>query len=235
MSTGRSGDFCPRVWDGILCWESAPANTTARAPCPEYLDGFDTTRMLRGHPFVSVFELNIQCSELQVRAASTTSLRLDGGGKTWSEARFHQVRSLVCRERWYEQQARRRSGSMVAGKTWSEARVHQPHLPTIKLISKIGYTVSFISLIVAFIILASVRKLRCPRNSLHMHLFLSFILRALAVLVKDAIFVDGIGLSPNMDFSQDVSTSSISAVNFELPSEMSSKIPEAASFRYGKS
>ncbi|EEC20442.1 conserved hypothetical protein, partial [Ixodes scapularis] len=32
------------------------------------------------------------------------------------------------------------------------------------------------------------RKLRCPRNSLHMHLFLSFILRALAVLVKDAIF-----------------------------------------------
>ncbi|KAM7282039.1 parathyroid hormone/parathyroid hormone-related peptide receptor-like [Ixodes scapularis] len=38
------GDFCPRVWDGILCWESAPANTTARAPCPEYLDGFDTTR-----------------------------------------------------------------------------------------------------------------------------------------------------------------------------------------------
>ncbi|KAM7301314.1 parathyroid hormone/parathyroid hormone-related peptide receptor-like [Ixodes scapularis] len=82
----------------------------------------------------------------------------------------------------------------------------QPHLPTIKLISKIGYTVSFISLIIAFIILASVKKLRCPRNSLHMHLFLSFILRALAVLVKDAIFVDGIGLSPNMDFSQDSDT-----------------------------
>ncbi|KAH9369552.1 hypothetical protein HPB48_019660 [Haemaphysalis longicornis] len=46
------------------------------------------------------------------------------------------------------------------------------------------------------------RKLRCPRNNLHLHLFLSFILRALAVLVKDAIFVDGIGLSPDMDFSQ---------------------------------
>ncbi|XP_064455064.1 parathyroid hormone/parathyroid hormone-related peptide receptor-like, partial [Ornithodoros turicata] len=78
----------------------------------------------------------------------------------------------------------------------------EPHLRSIKFMSKVGYTVSFISLVVAFTILASIKKLRCPRNSLHMHLFLSFMLRALAVLVKDAIFVDGVGLSTNLDFSQ---------------------------------
>ncbi|KAG0412183.1 hypothetical protein HPB47_010698 [Ixodes persulcatus] len=45
-------------------------------------------------------DLKIQCSELLMRAASTTPLRPDGGEKSWSEARVHQVRSLVCRERW---------------------------------------------------------------------------------------------------------------------------------------
>ncbi|KAG0414377.1 hypothetical protein HPB47_008462, partial [Ixodes persulcatus] len=48
------------------------------------------TGTLRGRPFVSVFELKIQCSELLMRAASTTPLRLYGGEKTWSEARVHQ-------------------------------------------------------------------------------------------------------------------------------------------------
>ncbi|XP_040068618.1 parathyroid hormone/parathyroid hormone-related peptide receptor-like [Ixodes scapularis] len=161
--TQKCGDFCPRVWDGILCWESAPANTTARAPCPEYLDGFDTTRTA-----------SKLCTE------NGTWYLNPLHGQTWTN---------------YSQ--------CFLAKTSDSLSMFEPHLPTIKLISKIGYTVSFISLIVAFIILASVKKLRCPRNSLHMHLFLSFILRALAVLVKDAIFVDGIGLSPNMDFSQD--------------------------------
>lgn len=36
------------------------------------------------------------------------------------------------------------------------------------------------------------RKLRNPRNKLHMHLFASFIMRAFMTLVRDWIFVDGI-------------------------------------------
>jgi len=40
------------------------------------------------------------------------------------------------------------------------------------------------------------RKLRCPRNTLHMHLFVSFMLRAFMALLKDSLFIDGIGL-PN--------------------------------------
>ncbi|CAN7995946.1 unnamed protein product, partial [Ixodes pacificus] len=81
----------------------------------------------------------------------------------------------------------------------------QPHLPTIKLISKVCYTVSLVTLLAAFLILASIKRLRCPRNSLHMHLFISFILRALAFLLKDALFIDGIGLSTNVDFNKEVS------------------------------
>ncbi|KAM7300925.1 parathyroid hormone/parathyroid hormone-related peptide receptor-like [Ixodes scapularis] len=81
----------------------------------------------------------------------------------------------------------------------------EPHLPTIKLISKVCYTVSLVTLLAAFLILASIKSLRCPRNSLHMHLFISFILRALAFLLKDALFVDGVGLSTNVDFNEEVS------------------------------
>lgn len=39
------------------------------------------------------------------------------------------------------------------------------------------------------------RKLRNPRNRLHMHLFASFIMRAFMALLKDWLFVDGVGLA----------------------------------------
>lgn len=36
------------------------------------------------------------------------------------------------------------------------------------------------------------RKLYCPRNTLHMHLFISFIMRAFMALLRDNLFVDGL-------------------------------------------
>jgi len=42
------------------------------------------------------------------------------------------------------------------------------------------------------------RKLRCPRNMLHLHLFVSFIMRAFMTLLKDIIFINGVGLSMNI-------------------------------------
>jgi len=67
-------------------------------------------------------------------------------------------------------------------------------LPVIKRISQIGYGVSLVTLLVALCILASFKKLYCPRNTLHMHLFISFIMRAFMALLKDNLFVDGVDL-----------------------------------------
>uniref|UniRef100_A0A8C2UJY0 Vasoactive intestinal polypeptide receptor 2 n=1 Tax=Chinchilla lanigera TaxID=34839 RepID=A0A8C2UJY0_CHILA len=57
----------------------------------------------------------------------------------------------------------------------------------VKAIYTLGYSVSLMSLATGSIILCLFRKLHCTRNYIHLNLFLSFILRAVSVLVKDDI------------------------------------------------
>uniref|UniRef100_A0A674D844 Parathyroid hormone 2 receptor n=1 Tax=Salmo trutta TaxID=8032 RepID=A0A674D844_SALTR len=51
----------------------------------------------------------------------------------------------------------------------------------------IGYALSFISLLGAIVIIGYFRRLHCTRNYIHMHLFVSFMLRAVSIFVKDKV------------------------------------------------
>lgn len=63
------------------------------------------------------------------------------------------------------------------------------HMPYIQLIFNIGYGISLVCLLIATTIMISFRRLRCPRNIIHVNLFVSFILRATISFMKENLLV----------------------------------------------
>ncbi|KAH0631817.1 hypothetical protein JD844_019651 [Phrynosoma platyrhinos] len=68
----------------------------------------------------------------------------------------------------------------------AEEGVHRL-MVSFKVIYTVGYALSLLALVLALLILTVFRKLRCTRNYIHANLFASFGLRALSVIVKDAL------------------------------------------------
>ncbi|XP_001113520.3 glucagon-like peptide 2 receptor isoform X2 [Macaca mulatta] len=89
---------------------------------------------------------------------------------------------------------------------------HYALLSTLQLMYTVGYSVSLIFLFLALTLLLFLRKLHCTRNYIHMNLFASFILRTLAVLVKDVVFYNSYSKRPDnengwMSYLSEMSTS----------------------------
>ncbi|XP_048754612.1 secretin receptor-like isoform X3 [Ostrea edulis] len=72
------------------------------------------------------------------------------------------------------------------------------HLARIRLMYNIGYGVSLCSLVVAVFIMLCCRKLSSKSNTLHINLFIAFILRAFMSFLKESLFVDGLGLQKDL-------------------------------------
>ncbi|XP_067333702.1 glucagon receptor isoform X1 [Channa argus] len=102
------------------------------------------------------------------------------------------------------------NGQWVTTKNTSECdsnNLHQQYYGHIRIMYTVGYSLSLVALVLALGILIFFRKLHCMRNNIHMNLFASFILRALSILIKDALLDANItsqGLSRDQEqgFSQ---------------------------------
>ncbi|KAM5125398.1 gastric inhibitory polypeptide receptor-like [Mantella aurantiaca] len=62
-------------------------------------------------------------------------------------------------------------------------------LSQLRVMYSVGYGISLAALIVALCILTQLRRLRCTRNLIHCNLFMSFILRAVSLLSRDALLI----------------------------------------------
>ncbi|KAF5279358.1 hypothetical protein FQA39_LY05468 [Lamprigera yunnana] len=168
----ESGLYCPSYWDNILCWPTTKANTFATIDCPQYIAGFDKP----------MNNATRQCME---------------NGKWFFHEELHAYWTNYTQ--CFESDMPTVRVDIEEVSTFN-ASIITDYIPLIKAIPRIGYTISLCTLIVAFMILFGIKKLHCPRNNLHMNLFASFIFRAFISLLKDIIFINGVGLPIDLKY-----------------------------------
>ncbi|XP_076682483.1 glucagon receptor [Andrena cerasifolii] len=175
--------YCPAYFDGLLCWPYTKASTTASLPCP---GGQET------EPSEHDAEPNNRPMAVKTCLANGQWYK-DPEDIPWNNYSLCELSDeLITRS-----QIAGLGIDMAHSKKYSsfETFLLSKWLPIVRIVSQIGYATSFTMLIIAMVIFSLLRKLRNPRNRLHMHLFASFVMRAFMALIRDWIFVDGVGLA----------------------------------------
>lgn len=73
------------------------------------------------------------------------------------------------------------------------------NLDSIQLIADIGYLLSLLTLVFALLILTCIKRLRSPKNNLHLQLFLSFIIRCCLHWIQRLFVHEQIGYALNLN------------------------------------
>ncbi|KAK7473456.1 hypothetical protein BaRGS_00035285, partial [Batillaria attramentaria] len=70
------------------------------------------------------------------------------------------------------------------------------HMKKVKMMYTIGYSLSLTALVLAVAIMVYFRRLHCPRNMIHLNMFIAFLMRAAFSLMKNVLLVEDLGF-PN--------------------------------------
>ncbi|XP_043663969.1 secretin receptor-like isoform X1 [Vespula pensylvanica] len=192
---------CSPTFDGLLCWPRTLASRTATLPCPRLIleTSYDLFFSSSTQPFKESTEIlnnksnilkewiisSFNTSAIASKCLANGQWYINDESTAWSNYTLCICpNNLDIEYLWNWKNVKLENISLV-GK-W---------LPIIKTVSQIGYASSFATLLVAMTVFTILRKLRNPRNRLHMHLFTSFMMRAFMALLKEWVFIDGIGLA----------------------------------------
>uniref|UniRef100_A0A665WGD5 Adenylate cyclase activating polypeptide 1a (pituitary) receptor type I n=1 Tax=Echeneis naucrates TaxID=173247 RepID=A0A665WGD5_ECHNA len=108
----------------------------------------------------------------------------------WQAARVGEVVVVSCQELFQNfMSSEDGEWKQSASSTTTPQHHLYVHTHTLNLFAlyTVGYSTSLVSLTTAMVILCRFRKLHCTRNFIHMNLFVSFILRAISVFIKDGV------------------------------------------------
>ncbi|CAH0558148.1 unnamed protein product [Brassicogethes aeneus] len=129
-------------------------------------------------------------SKLQAKAS-----KLCTPNGTWysrsNDTATHYTNYSLCGMMWFDYKS---------GELDLKDLTYNKWLPIIKNISYFGYILSIVSLVVALLIFIGIKRLHCQRNTLHIHLFMTFLLKAAMFVINDALFVQGTALVNEVDF-----------------------------------
>ncbi|XP_022699431.1 secretin receptor-like isoform X2 [Varroa jacobsoni] len=160
--TARS---CPRDWDGFLCWPQTLPEQIVLQRCPT----------LRRPDAIGV-------TVSQVDKVAEFAWRHCGANGTWTSLQSSDSYSWHLYTNF---SACNMDPTVALSPNEQELyRLIRVHLPAIKQMSIVGYSTSLALLLGAFTLLASLKRLRCARNKIHLHLFASFIVRAVVLVHK---------------------------------------------------
>ncbi|XP_049604325.1 vasoactive intestinal polypeptide receptor isoform X2 [Syngnathus scovelli] len=163
---------CSGMWDKITCWPNAEVGEVVTIPCPKYLFYFSREIPTRN--------LSKTCTEDGWTPISIDSYIMDCGYNPNSTVDDDDTVGMATPVAVVPHYRRRTQCVFLQGDFFDAVKVGYT----------VGHSVSLISLTVAIIILCLFRKLHCTRNYIHMHLFVSFILKAIAVFIKDVVLYD---------------------------------------------
>ncbi|KAM4029064.1 LOW QUALITY PROTEIN: pituitary adenylate cyclase-activating polypeptide type I receptor-like [Anomaloglossus baeobatrachus] len=155
---------CPGMWDNITCWMPAVVGKIAFIRCPAWFSMIESEDDMDLSDRQSQLESLENLEELQSEGVISRNCTESG----WSEPFPHY--------------------SDACGFDLNQTGPDQDtYFLSVKALYTVGYSTSLVALTTAMVILCRFRKLHCTRNFIHMNLFVSFILRAISVFIKDEV------------------------------------------------
>uniref|UniRef100_A0A674PMD1 Parathyroid hormone 2 receptor a n=1 Tax=Takifugu rubripes TaxID=31033 RepID=A0A674PMD1_TAKRU len=174
---GKGFSFCGTRVDELCLGDCVFPFPTADEPCPPEWDGLicwprGSPGLVTRVPCPSyIYDFNHRGHAYRTCDINGSWAVLEDWNKTWTN----------YSECWH-----------FLHHNYEEERQH--FFDRLYVIYTVGYAVSFSSLMVAILIMGFFRRLHCTRNYIHMHLFLSFMLRAVSIFVKDRVVHSSAGL-----------------------------------------